>query len=357
MDIEEIQFYIEGVVLLIFGIFGTIGNVAAIVVFARQNLQKSFHALMLSLAAFDLLFITTCVLIYCIPQFSLDYAHSAGYKYSFPWVKSIAEVAMTGSIYFTMAITIERYVTVCHPFYRVSHSWPAKNIVLPIVAFSIIYNVPKFFELKTIEKGFIITDGQMYPHYAWNLTDLRTNHYYYHIYKIWLNFLLMSLGPFIILVVLNALMLRELIKLAKDNNVTIGLGSSSNRSKDIILAKVSMAIVFVFILCHTFRWIPNVNEMLHLDEKDFEPEDWVNVITHVSHAALVFNSSVNFYIYFTKHWRTICNLPESRASNQTEMTRLQKSSVVTHKISQISQTQQLYLDDPNQTLLSSIETK
>ena len=48
--IETTEYFVEGVFLLIIGTFGIIGNVAAIVVFTRQNLQKSFYGLMLSLA-------------------------------------------------------------------------------------------------------------------------------------------------------------------------------------------------------------------------------------------------------------------------------------------------------------------
>ena len=59
------------------------------------------------------------------------------------------KIGLTGSIYFTMAITVERYLTVCHPFYKLSHEWPAKYYIIPIFTFSFVYNIPKFFELKT----------------------------------------------------------------------------------------------------------------------------------------------------------------------------------------------------------------
>jgi hypothetical protein len=43
--------------------------------------------------------------------------------------------------------------TVCHPFYKLSHEWPAKYYVIPIFCFSFLYNIPKFFELKTHYAG------------------------------------------------------------------------------------------------------------------------------------------------------------------------------------------------------------
>ena len=148
-----------------------------------------------------------------------------------------------------------------------SHSWPAKTLVLPLVAFAILYNTPKFFELQVIVPGDDL-NGTIAEKYDIAATDLRLNGYYYKIYLMWMNFLLMGLGPFVVLVVLNALSVRELIVLSGGNNITIGPDSATNRRKDIVLAKVSMAIVFVFIVCHSIKWIPNIYELLQVSSID-----------------------------------------------------------------------------------------
>jgi hypothetical protein len=69
----ELGFVVEGILLCIIGILGIIGNVAAIIVFARQKVQKNFHAFMISLSVFDLIFIMAAILLFTIPQFSYNY--------------------------------------------------------------------------------------------------------------------------------------------------------------------------------------------------------------------------------------------------------------------------------------------
>ena len=93
-----------------------------------------------------------------------------------------------------------------------SHTWPVKMMVIPLVVFSFLYNTPKFFELYTIAPGDILEyeNGTEFNAmtYGYDGTSLRLNFYYYNIYCMWMNFFLMGLIPFVILIVLNALTLK-----------------------------------------------------------------------------------------------------------------------------------------------------
>ena len=93
-----------------------------------------------------------------------------------------------------------------------SHTWPVKVMVIPLVVFSFLYNTTKFFELYTIVPGDPLEyeNGTEYnsTKYDYGGTPLRLNSYYIKIYLMWMNFFLMGLIPFVVLIVLNALTLK-----------------------------------------------------------------------------------------------------------------------------------------------------
>ena len=70
------------------------------------------------------------------------------YKKMVTIILPLAHIALTGSIYSTLALTIERFITVCHPFFKFSSKWTARTYLIPISIFTLVYNLPKFFELK-----------------------------------------------------------------------------------------------------------------------------------------------------------------------------------------------------------------
>ena len=179
--------------------------------------------------------------------------------YLVPWAIPIGQISMTGSIYFTMAITIERYLTVCHPFYMISRNWSSKGIAAGLIAFSVAYNVPKFLEMRTgtelcriegtqiqdeltllyssnycelehrarqfvhnfnntmnTNKTTLNNDTISFYRYYIQLTELRLNSLYVQWYAVYLNFFVNGIGPFTLLIILNALILKEFLKSATD---------------------------------------------------------------------------------------------------------------------------------------------
>ena len=169
------------------------------------------------------------------------------------------------------------------------------------------------------------------------LTEIRQNNYYYSIYTIGLNFVVMGFIPFFIQIVSATKIHCRLKSYAADSNNaniqnfetnrdrlrtneslqnydnsvnsishTLGnhqrrrgslFGGSFTISKrlkinEIILAKVSILISIVFIVCHSIRWIPNIYELVQriMNNDIYESwHSWVESVTYISHFLVVFN--------------------------------------------------------------------
>ena len=141
----------EGIFTLCIGAIGMIGNVIAIPYFgSRIHRQKRFYILLTSLSICDLIVVINGMLLYGIPKVSNSYARET-YFIIAPYVFGTFEMGSTGGIYFTMAICIERYFVVCRPLWYRAQSIPSRTYTIPILCFSVVYNIPRFFEIKTVK--------------------------------------------------------------------------------------------------------------------------------------------------------------------------------------------------------------
>ena len=133
-----------------------------------------------------------------------------------------------GSVFCTVAITVERYLSVCHP----NNECPGKFLLVPTpIIFAIIYNIPKFFELEATPKNNAYGNKSIIPlignetyyddEYQRNVTDvvedigyrgtaLRLNHWYVVLYVFWSKFLLVEIFPWVTVIVLNICIWRKI---------------------------------------------------------------------------------------------------------------------------------------------------
>jgi len=85
-------------------------------------------------------------------------------KYLFP----LAMSAETATIYLTLLVTLNRYIAVCMPYdvadlCSIRH---ARRHVIGVVVFSVLFNIPRFFEYDVILEQYWCMSRQV-PDYEW----------------------------------------------------------------------------------------------------------------------------------------------------------------------------------------------
>ena len=148
--LRVIGLWIEGVLPIVIGIPGIIGNVVASVILSRKSMRNSFNFLLIALAIYD-----SCYIILDIFQKRKE-LHTSAYIILFPYLLYPLEmIAMTGSILLTVAIALERYTAVHYP---ISYRQTMKNAnamkkrvatyLIPMTIICILFNVTKFMEMS-----------------------------------------------------------------------------------------------------------------------------------------------------------------------------------------------------------------
>ena len=148
--LETIGFWVEGVLPIIIGVPGIVGNVFAAIILSGKTMRNSFNILLIALAIYD----SGYVLLDIFQKRSE--LHNNFYVMIFPYLLYPLEmIAMTGSILLTVAIAIERYTAVHYP---ISYRQTLKNAnamkkrvasyLIPVTLICIAFNVTKFLELS-----------------------------------------------------------------------------------------------------------------------------------------------------------------------------------------------------------------
>ena len=139
-------FWISGIFLLFTGIFGVLGNSCNLWILGQKQLRNQlFYQLLALLAGFDIIFII-CYGIDVSYQSLIDLSTSELNENVGNFTYYFINIGLAGSIYLTIAISIERCLRVYQPINH--HSvW---NYFCPLVAIVLLYNAPILLEKNII---------------------------------------------------------------------------------------------------------------------------------------------------------------------------------------------------------------
>jgi len=333
-------FLMEGVLVMMVAYMGVAGNILSFIVLKNQKVQKTFHNLLILLNTFNMIYLLTSISMFSLPNLSTMF--SGTYQnLSLPIVLPVAHIGMVGSIYSTLALSVERYLAVVHPITKYRHKYSSMHFILPVVLYSVLYNLPKFFELTTAcpaatKQGItfnetsssedlqIVLNSSLAEgscrYWERNLvpSPLRRSYWYLNIYLLWLNTILNIIIPIISLIVLNIGIMRMIEQ--HRNNVTdscqvvtsrpsIGPRQETiNWKREVVNARVSVYIAVILVCCHTIRIILNVWDIAQTfkegQPKTFYWPLWVDLVTVISRLALTISCSLSFYIYYAQYRAT-----------------------------------------------------
>ena len=135
---KQIKMFVRLFVVLV----GLIGNLVLIIFFSRKRNKLSFYGLMIMLSTYNVLMITMDFIIFSVPLLNNDFEDSIFYNHHVIKVGyTLLEIGVTGSIYSTIAVSVERFLVVCHPFYANSHKFSTKTQIVLVSVLTVIYNL------------------------------------------------------------------------------------------------------------------------------------------------------------------------------------------------------------------------
>ena len=267
-------FWVSGVLLSIVGVMGLAGNVVNLIVLCQHELrQKVFYKLLAVLSFFDTIFIIAYGIgigyrcLACQPQ--NDNVNDITYPF--------LNIGFAGSVYTTVAISLERYFAVCRP--RLKNNRKTWIYVVPVIIVTFAYNLPRFFE-----HNYNIVNGTLESSRTeWSMRESYIQNYWF-----WTAVSIEFVIPLCLLLMLNG-------------GIILMIYRTSNKIRGTILkqqkqtTKILLLIVSIFLICN----IPDIiyKCLYHLGPSDDAYRQSWYFIAPIKQLALMFNSSINSIIY------------------------------------------------------------
>ncbi|TKR60172.1 hypothetical protein L596_027463 [Steinernema carpocapsae] len=309
-------------------VFGVLTNIVNVFVYSRKRMQNSANTYLLFLGCSDFMVILTGLFIFWIDSARSYIQELARAPYTTVYTLPFGYMAQTCSIYFTVAAAFDCYINVC--WKSISHHYctvkRAKQIIACVAICSVIYNSLRFPQFN-LRKCFHDGSQEIIIEICPTTLFFTIN----TIYNVYMYMVLMTLLPFMFLLVLNAfIVVRQ--SLSSSRNVsnstsqnfciertpsdftppktsTMGILEANgavitktgvDESQDGDDTITMIMVVILFLCCNTLALIVNMIETF------FDPDPLLlNLLSDASNFLVIFNSSVNCVIYliFNKEYR------------------------------------------------------
>lgn len=286
------DFIVYTVAMGTLSILGLVGNAVSFLVLLRDRGRSATSFLLQALAFVDSLVLVTAVPLYILPAvypytgFLASYYHV--YLTILPVLWPIYLIPYTCTVIITVLVSLHRYCSVCKPFrqWKVFTCREARNRVAGITIFSVIYNIPRFFEYQSVQ----VCLAPNVSRSAFEISELGNNKFYRILYANVMYFLVIHGGPLLLITFVNVQLILAL-KRRQQRWAEMGKGWYQ---QDVSL--VLVVVMCVFIVCQTPTFIDHILWTV-IGEEARQCGGWHYYYTAIGDLLAILNSSVNFVIY------------------------------------------------------------
>lgn len=327
----DFSVYSVGVGLLV--VLGLIGNVISFVVLWSDNGKTATVFLLRSLAIADSLVLISVIPLYVLPNIGPHTGYLQSYADAYPDILHFLWpcylIPYTCTIMLTVLVSLNRYFCVCKPFTttKICSTENAHKHVVYVALFSIVYNIPRFFEYQEVETCI----GPNISHKGFDVSPFGRNKIYRILYSNVLYFIVMHGGPLLSLAFLNSQLIKALKKRQKKRALMGKSNDSNAQGYQHDVTMVLVVVICVFMCCQTPTFVDHLL-WTFLDAQLRYCGNWLYYYTAIGDLLAILNSSINFVIYtltsqkFRKNLTATCTndpdfqrLPMTVADNQTAM--------------------------------------
>jgi hypothetical protein len=282
------QFWTWGVCLNTLAIIGIIGNILAITVLRHRRMRSSTSCYLIAQAIFDILVLICSMLFFGLPVISMSYANL--YPYLHPYAYPAALTAQTGTIYTTVAFTVERYVAVCRPLQASKMCTPKRaiKVILLVTVCSILYNVPRMLEYR---HSYYINPETNATVVSYETTSFGSDPIFQKVYLSYMYVPVIFLIPFLILSVLNIFLV---LAVKKSQRTRAEMNARTARENNLTIMVI--VVVLVFLICQILAMIDNIY-LTTVPQSQLNQNEYFIRFSGISTDMVCLNSAINFLLY------------------------------------------------------------
>lgn len=210
-------------------------------------------------------------------------------------------VALDTSSWLLTAVTLERFLAVCHVVKHRKFCKPktAAQAIAAIVVFQISFNAQVFFT-RGVEDIENFNSTTNYSYINCGYTSPSAKHYWTY-YHSWLSMLIYCIIPFITMLILNCFIVHKLRHLQRRPSTIKRLAASSTgfMRHTSSMTHMLLAVTIYFIVVTTPTFIFTIVEGFLLDIHDIDDKKYakMELVDAICSILLYLNHSINFFLY------------------------------------------------------------